>query len=63
MRYDLDIMSSFDKTLLFWIERLIRYKLTSLSNKQVTDKDKLAAIIQSLIKGTNNIDELAMTVK
>ena len=48
----------FDKTLLFWIERFIRYKLTSLSNRQVNDKDKLAFIIQSLIKGTKSIDEL-----
>ena len=59
MRYDLDFMNTFDKTLLFWIERFIRYKLTSLSNRQVNDKDKLAFIIQSLIKGTKSIDELS----
>lgn len=51
MRYDLDFTNSFDRTLLFWIERFIRYKLTTLSNRQVTDKERLAFIIQSLVKG------------
>lgn len=63
MRYDLDFTDNFDKTLLFWIERFIRYKLTTLSNRQVNDKDKLAFIIQSLVKGTNNISELKILVK
>jgi len=63
VRYDLDFTNSFDKTLLFWIERFIRYKLTTLSNRQVNDKDKLAFIIQSLVKGTNNLDELKILVK
>jgi|TARA_R110002033_G_scaffold802_6_gene7724 integrase/recombinase XerD len=51
MRYDLDFCDSFEKTLLFWIERFIRNKLTSLSNSNVNDKDKLAAIIKDLVKG------------
>ena len=63
MRYELDFMSSFDKTLLFWLERFIRNKLTTLSNRQVTDKNKLAIIIQSLVKGTKSIDELSLIVK
>ncbi|WP_072680145.1 tyrosine-type recombinase/integrase [Arcobacter sp. LA11] len=63
MRYDLDFCNSFDKTLLFWIERFVRNKLTTLSNSNVNDKDKLASIIQSLVKGTNSIDELKVLVK
>lgn len=63
MRYDLDFTNSFDRTLLFWIERFIRYKLTTLSNRQVTDKERLAFIIQSLVKGTKSIDELSIIVK
>lgn len=63
MRYDLDFTNSFDKTLLFWMERFIRYKLTSLSNRNVLDKDKLAFIIQALVKGTNNLEELKILVK
>ena len=50
MRYELDFMNSFDKTLLFWIERFVRNKLTTVSNRQVTDKNKLAIIIPSLVK-------------
>jgi integrase/recombinase XerD len=63
MRYELDFINSFEKTLLFWIERFIRNKLTTLSNRQVNDKDKLANIIQSLVKGTKSIDELSVIVK
>ena len=63
MRYDLDFTNSFDRTLLFWIERFIRNKLTTLSNRQVTDKERLAFIIQSLVKGTKSIDELSIIVK
>ena len=63
MRYELDFMNSFEKTLLFWIERFVRSKLTTLSNRQVTDKNKLAMIIQSLVKGTKSIDELNLIVK
>jgi integrase/recombinase XerD len=63
MRYELDFMNSFEKTLLFWIERFVRNKLTTLSNRQVTDKNKLAMIIQSLVKGTKSIDKLSLIVK
>lgn len=63
MRYDLDFTNSFDKTLLFWLERFVRYKLTSLSNRQVLDKEKLASIIQTLVKGTKSLDELRVLVK
>lgn len=63
MRYELDFINSFEKTLLFWIERFIRNKLTTLSNRQVNDKNKLANIIQSLVKGTKSIDELSVIVK
>ncbi len=63
MRYDLDFTNTFDKTILFWIERFIRYKLTTLSNRQVNDKEKLALIIKSLVVGTNDINELSLLVK
>ena len=63
MRYELDFNTTFEKTLLFWIERFIRNKLTTLSNRQVNDKQKLAAIIQSLVKGAKSIDELSIIVK
>lgn len=63
MRYELDFKNSFENTLLFWIERFIRNKLTTLSNRQVLDKEKLALIIQQLVKGTTSIEHLDMIVK
>jgi integrase/recombinase XerD len=63
MRYDLDFKSNFNDTLLFWIERFVRNKLTTLSNRQVTDKEKLASIIQQLVKVTKSIYELATIFK
>lgn len=63
MRYDLDFCDTFDKTLLFWIERFVRNKLTTLSNSNVNDKDKLASIIQELVRGTKSIDDLKILVK
>jgi integrase/recombinase XerD len=63
MRYELDFKNDFNNTILFWIERFIRNKLTTLSNRQVLDKQKLAFIIQQLVKGTKSIDELNIIVK
>ncbi|WP_418178892.1 tyrosine-type recombinase/integrase [Aliarcobacter lanthieri] len=63
MRYELDFKNRFDNTILFWIERFVRNKLTSLSNRQVSNKDKLASIIQNLVKGTKSIEELEVLVK
>ncbi len=63
MRYQLDFTDRFEKTFLFWIERFIRNKLTTLSNRQVIEKETLAKILHSLVVGTQNIDELALLVK
>jgi integrase/recombinase XerD len=63
MRYELDFCRNIEKTLLFWIERFIRSKLTSLSNSNVNDKEKLAQIIQRLVKGTDSIESLTLLVK
>ncbi|MCG3718534.1 integrase, partial [Aliarcobacter butzleri] len=63
MRYELDFKNNFNDTLLFWLERFIRNKLTTLSNRQVLQKEKLASIIQQLVKGTKSIDELAFIAK
>ena len=63
MRYPLDCENTFDKTFMFWLTRFIRNKVTSLSNRQVNDKDRLAQIIKELIKGFDSIDDLKKTVK
>ncbi|RXJ82680.1 tyrosine-type recombinase/integrase [Arcobacter sp. F2176] len=63
MRYPLDCEISFNKTFLFWLSRFVRNKITSLSNRQVTNKDRLAEIIQELINGFNDINDLKNLIK
>lgn len=48
---------------MFWLTRFIRSKVTSLSNRQVKNKERLAEIIKELIKGFETIDDLNKTVK
>ncbi|WP_200762128.1 tyrosine-type recombinase/integrase [Nitrosophilus alvini] len=63
MHYPIDFKDRFEDTLLFWMERFIRHKLNSLSNRQVKDKDRLAYVIKKLTLGTDSIEELADLVK
>lgn len=63
MKYDLDFYNDFDKTIKFWIERFIRNKLTTLSNRQVNDQTKLALVLKELNTGTKNIEDLQVLVK
>lgn len=63
MRYPLDAEKTFSKTYIFWLTRFLRSKITSLSNRQVTDKDRLAQIIQELIKGFDNTKDLKVLMK
>ena len=63
MKYPLDCESTFEKTYLFWLSRFIRNKITSLSNRQVKDKNRLAQILQQLIKGFDSIEDLKTVIK
>ena len=63
MRYPLDFEDTFSKTYLFWLSRFIRNKVTSLSNRQVTNKHRLAQIIQELINGYDDIKKLKVIIK
>jgi len=49
--------------LLFWISRFIKYKVTTLSNRQVNNKEQLAKLIQDLTLHVENIRELKDMVK
>jgi integrase/recombinase XerD len=51
------------QTYLFWLSRFIRNKITSLSNRQVNDKERLAQILQELVKGYDSIEDLKSVVK
>ncbi|SMC09656.1 tyrosine-type recombinase/integrase [Nitratiruptor tergarcus] len=63
MKYALDFKDDFAQTLRFWIERYIRFKLTSLSNRQVKDQEKLSQVIRALTLGTKDMDELTKLAK
>lgn len=63
MRYPLDFENTFSQSYIFWLSRFVRNKITSLSNRQVTNKDRLAKIIQELIKGFENIKDLKKLMK
>ena len=63
MRYPLDFENTFSNTYIFWLCRFIRNKITSLSNRQVNDKDRLAEVIQDLINGFDDIKELKLLMK
>ncbi len=63
MRYPIDFLKTFDKTLLFWLEKFIKLKLTTLSNRNVKDKETFSLILQRLNKGVNNINELKILSK
>jgi len=63
MRYPIEFENTFDKTYLFWLTRFIRSKITSLSNRQVTNKDRLAQILKQLVLGFDSVVELKKTIK
>ena len=63
MKYALDFKGDFADTLRFWIERFVRYKLTSLSNRQVKNKEALSEVLHALTIGTKNIEELSALAK
>ena len=58
MRYEIDFYDNFEKCFLFWIQNFIRYKLTTLSNRQVTDKKRFQEILTALNKNINTINEI-----
>jgi len=58
MRYPIDFLDTFDRTFLFWMQNFVRYKLTTLSNRQVKDIDLFQDILQRLKKEIPAIEEL-----
>lgn len=63
MRYPIDYKKKFDANLLFWLERYVKSKLTSLSNRHVNENQRLSLIIASLNRGTQSIEELKKLTK
>lgn len=63
MRYNLDFKNNFDETLLFWIERFIHSKITTLSSRNVTNKEIIAKAMKDLRFGITNIQSLKDILK
>ncbi|AFL68628.1 tyrosine-type recombinase/integrase [Sulfurospirillum barnesii] len=63
MRYKVDEKENFEQSLLFWLDRFVKYKLTSLSNRHVEENAKLSSIIGSLNRGCKNMQELKNLAK
>jgi len=63
MRYPIDYKKTFNENLLFWLDRFVKSKLTSLSNRYVTNNTELSFIIGKLNHGTQGIDELKQLTK
>ncbi|MRJ03138.1 MAG: tyrosine-type recombinase/integrase [Epsilonproteobacteria bacterium] len=59
MRFPLDGDRSFRENLLFWIGRYIRHKLTSLSTRQLKDRERLLTILEELDRGIHSIEQLS----
>ncbi|AJC86269.1 integrase/recombinase [Campylobacter sp. RM16704] len=63
MKYPLDCEENFEKSFLFWLCRYVKFKLNSLSNKELKDPQALAVVNLALSKGVKNIQELDAFVK
>jgi len=63
MRYPIDFLDNFDKTFLFWMQNFIRYKLTTLSNRQVNDIDGFQNILLKLNKDIKSMNDLKIIAK
>lgn len=63
MRYKVDVKESFEASLLFWLERFVKFKLTSLSNRHVEENAKLSSIIGALNQGCKTIEDLKVLAK
>ncbi|MGB2553541.1 tyrosine-type recombinase/integrase [Campylobacter sp. MOP51] len=63
MKYTLDCKDSFEKSFLFWLTRYVKFKLSSLSNKELRDPRALASVNYSLSRSVRSINELDGLVK
>ncbi|EAU00511.1 MULTISPECIES: tyrosine-type recombinase/integrase [Campylobacter] len=66
MKYALDCKGSFEKSMLFWLIRYVKFKLSSLSNKELREPATLASVNYALnreIKTINELDGLVKTAR
>ncbi|ECR3121586.1 TPA: tyrosine-type recombinase/integrase [Campylobacter jejuni] len=63
MKYPLDCEENFEKSFLFWLAKYVKFKLNSLSNKELKNPQALAEVNFDLTKGVKNIEELDALAK
>jgi integrase/recombinase XerD len=63
MKYILNHKENINDSLLFWMERYIAYKLTSLSRRHIEDESKLHRLINIIKQGLDSIEQLDVEVK
>ena len=63
MKYPLDCEENFKKSFLFWLAKYVKFKLNSLSNKELKNPKTLAEVNFTITKGVKNIEELDALVK
>lgn len=63
MKFKLDCKTNFKASMLFWLTRYVKFKLSSLSNKELRNAQALASVNFALNKELRNIDELDGLVK
>ncbi|MGP1484634.1 MAG: tyrosine-type recombinase/integrase [Campylobacter sp.] len=63
MKYQLDCKQNFDSSFIFWLVRYVKFKLSSLSNKELRDAKALASVNFALSKDIRNIEQLDGLVK
>ncbi|ECW7656255.1 tyrosine-type recombinase/integrase [Campylobacter coli] len=63
MKYPLDCEENFEKSFLFWLAKYVKFKLNSLSNKELKNPKALAEVNFALTKGVRNIEELDALAK
>lgn len=63
MKYPLDKENDFKSSLLFWLARFLKYKLNSLSNKDLQDSSELLKINVELNKSFDSVEELDILAK
>ncbi|CAD7289114.1 Tyrosine recombinase XerH [Campylobacter majalis] len=63
MKYQLDHKQDFQSSMLFWLTRYVKYKLSSLSNKELRDPQALAKANYQLNRGVGTLIELDGLVK
>ena len=63
MKFSLDCKDSFDSSFIFWLTRYVKFKLSSLSNKELRDPKALASVNFALSREIKNIEQLDGLVK